>query len=86
MTVAERDQLLEGSTPDPGAPRPRRYNLRRIATGVEFFEARLTRYVGDEPEFHAYPTTHVPARVLRTWCDEGRISRSEYRRFVGELG
>ena len=87
MTPAERSILLENSIPnDPDSPRSRRYAVRRTDHGIEFFEAKFTRDVGGEPEFHGHPTTRVPANVLRRFLDDSRITQAEYRRLVKRLG
>jgi len=87
MTPAERSALLENSIPDDsGSSRSRRYVVRRAAGRIEFFEAKFTRDVDGEPEFHGHPAAHVPARVLRRFLSDGSITPAEYRRFVRRLG
>lgn len=87
MTAAERSALLENSIPkDPDSARSRRYAVRRTDQGIEFFEAKFTWDVGGEPEFHGHPATHVPAKVLRRFLNDARITPAEYRRFVKRLG
>ena len=78
MTVAERNQLLETSIPDPDAPRPRRFNVRRGPRGLELYEAKLTREVDGEPEFHGHPATRIPNKVLRALRERGDISAAEF--------
>lgn len=86
MTIEERDALLQASLPEDGAnPRSRRYAFRRTEGGLEFFEARWTRDADGEPEFHGYPTRHVPVRVLRALVHAGAITRSEYERLRKDL-
>jgi len=60
--------------------------VRRGETGLEFFEAKFTRHVDGDLEFHGHPTRRVPAKVLRVFRDRGLISLAEYRRLVQELG
>jgi hypothetical protein len=87
MDVAERQRLLDESIPeDPERPDSTRYTFRIGAAGHEWFAARFTRMVNDEPEFHGYPCSHVPVKVLRTLRDGGRISDALYRKLVKELG
>jgi len=86
MPLTERQELLTKSIPDPKKPQTCRYALRRGEAGLEWFEGRLTRYDGEEPVFHGYPTKAVPARVLRIFRDAGEITQAEYRRTVRQLG
>jgi hypothetical protein len=61
MSVEEREALLGTSVAlDPAAESSPRFALRRGAAGLEFFEGRFTRRLGEDPEFHGFPTTHVP--------------------------
>jgi hypothetical protein len=87
MTPAERDSLLQGSVAkDPGSPTSQRFAVRRGASGLEFFTARVTRVVNDDVEYHGYPTSQVPGSVLRRFRDQGRISGAEYRSLLKRLG
>jgi hypothetical protein len=87
MTPRERLALLRSSIPrDAALPRSRRYAVRRTETGLEFFEAKFTREVDGDPEFHGHPTSRVPARVLREFQSRGLISKAEYRKLVQTLG
>jgi hypothetical protein len=87
MTIAERNQLLEDSLPeDPDKLTSRRFALRRGSEGLEWFEGRLTRCEEDEAEFHGYPTGNVPAKVLRRFREQGKLSEAEYRKMIRELG
>ena len=71
---------------DPGSPTAQRFAVRHGASGLEFFTARMTRVVNGDVEFHGYPTSHVPGRVLRRFRDLGRITGAEYRSLVKRLG
>lgn len=83
MTVAERQQLLEGSVPEnPDAAGSRRFALRRTQSGLEWFAARLTRFDDGVPVFHGYPEPAVPARVLRVFLERGDIKPAEYKRLL----
>lgn len=84
MTPHERVTLLKASVADPKSSR--RYALRRTDAGLEFFEAKQTRMVNDEPEYHGHPTRRVPARVLRIFRDQSLISPAEYRQWTKKLG
>lgn len=87
MTPRERKELLrESVAEDPASPMSRRFAVRRSESGPEFFAAQATRTVGDEVEFHGYPTRRVPGSVLRRFKDQGRISQAEYRRLLRRLG
>ena len=88
MTVEERRQLLAESIPlDPGDLRSRRYAMRWTEErSLEFFEAKWTREVDGDHEFHGHPTRRIPGSVLRQMRDQGRVSSSEYRRLIKELG
>jgi hypothetical protein len=87
MTVTERRHLLLTSVPkDPENPRSRRYNIRRSLDGIACFEAKFTRDVGADVEFHGYPCSSVPIKVLRVFRDEGRITDAEYRGLARSLG
>lgn len=87
LTIDERNDLLATAVPlDPADPRSRRFNVRRCARGLELYEAKWTRDVDGEAEFHGHPTSYVPARVLRGLRDCGRITTSEYRRLVKRFG
>jgi hypothetical protein len=79
MTIEERNALLVLSIPeDPANPHSRRYTFRRTDHGLEFFEAKWTRDVDGDPEFHGHPTRHVPGRVLRQFLGNSSITRTEY--------
>lgn len=87
LTVRERQNLLETAVPlDPANPGSRRFNVRRGPRGLEVYEAKWTRDVGDEPEFHGHPASYVPTSVLRAWRDEGKITNAEYRHLVRAFG
>lgn len=83
----ELDALfLSSISLDPADPRSDRYSVRRAPLGLELFVARYTRDVGGEAEFHGYPTSWVPAKVLRALRDDGRITQPEYKRLARRLG
>lgn len=87
MTVAERDALLRDSvSEDPSMDSSRRFAIRRAQNRLEFFEAKFTRMVDSEPEFHGHPTIRVPASVLRKFLEAGTISRPEYEELRRGLG
>lgn len=87
VTVDERAELLATAVPkNRDDPHSRRYNVRRVAEGLEIFEAKWHADVEGEPEFHGHPTTCVPGAVLRILRDQERISDAEYRRLVRDLG
>lgn len=87
MTLRERHELLLKSVPEnPSDPHSRRYNLRRGTTGLEIFEAKFTQEVDDDVEFHGYPCSSVPTRVLRKFRDDGLIMEAEYRRMARTFG
>ena len=87
LTLRERHELLLASVPEnPGDPQSRRYNIRRQVHGLEVFEAKFTREVDGDVEFHGYPCLSVPTRVLRIFRDDGRITGAEYRRMVKTFG
>lgn len=87
MTLRERTRLLRDSIPeDPDSPTSRRFSVRRTESGLEFFTAQVTQAVNGEVEYHGYPTSHVPGKVLRRFRDQDKNSRSEYRRLVKRLG
>ncbi len=87
MTIDERSRLLDESIPeDANDVQSTRYALRRVATGMEWFAARFTQMDADEAVFHGYPADFVPAKVLRRFRDDGRISETEYRRLIRDLG
>ena len=87
MDPAERNRLLEGAiSEDPGRVDSVRYAFRAGAAGQEWFAARFTRMIDGEPEFHGYPCSYVPGKVLKQFWAEGRISEAEYRRLRRELG
>jgi hypothetical protein len=87
MTVQERRELLSSSIPnDPGDPHSRRYNVRRTSRGIELYEAKWTRDVNGVPEFHGHPASYVPARVLRTFLADGKITSPEYNRLRKDFG
>ena len=78
MTVAERDALLGDSiSEDASTVSSRRFALRRAHNRLEFFEAKFTRMVDAEPEFHGHPTVRVPASVLRKFLEAAAISKAE---------
>jgi hypothetical protein len=82
LTVAERTRLFLTSIPeDPGNPASMRYNVRRTERGLELYAAQC-REDGGGVECHGYPTTHIPARVLRALRDAGTITDAEYKRLV----
>lgn len=86
MTPRERAALLQDSIArEPGSPTSQRFAVRRAESGLEFFTARMTRVVNGDVEFHGYPTSHVPGRVLRRFRDQGRITAAECRRAVKRL-
>lgn len=87
MTVAERDALLKDSlSEDASKESSRRFAFRRAQNRLEFFEAKFTRMVDGEPEFHGHPTVRVPATVLRKFLDAGAISKLEYEELRRGLG
>jgi hypothetical protein len=86
ITVAERLALLQESvTEQPDQPRAPRYAVRRVTSGLEFYQAMCHDVVEDEPEFHAYPVTFVPCAVLREFRDRGAITGPEYKRLVRDM-
>lgn len=87
MTIDERRTLLAASVAENEAdPHSRRFAMRRTASAIEFFEAKWTRDVDADAEFHGYPTLVVPGTVLRKLRDAGSISQAEYERVRKELG
>jgi hypothetical protein len=87
MTLRERSELLLGSVAeDPHSPTSRRFAVRRIESGLEFFTAQMTQVVNGEIEYHGYPAPYVPGKILRQFRDQGKISQSEYRSLVKRLG
>ena len=87
MTLRERHSLLLTSiAANPEDPHSRRYNVRRGSDGLEVFEAKFTRDVDGDVEFHGYPCTSVPIKVLRAFRDKAWISESEYRSMARKLG
>lgn len=87
MTVAERDALLKDSiSEDASVESSRRFAIRRAQNRLEFFEAKFTRMVDSEPEFHGHLTIRVPASVLRKFLEAGTISRPEYEELRRGLG
>jgi len=46
----------------------------------------MTRVANGEFEYHGYPTSYVPGKILRHFRDQGAISKSEYRSLVKRLG
>lgn len=87
MTVGERNELLADSIPsDPEEPTSRRYAVRVGPAGFEWFEGLFTEQAGNDSVYHGFPTEHVPARVLRQFRDQGRISAAQYRTLVKRLG
>ena len=86
MTPRERVGLLRESIPEhPDSPSSRRFAVRRVRSGSEFFVAQATR-TGGEVEYHGYPTNRVPGKVLRRFRDRGDIAVAEYRQLVKRLG
>jgi hypothetical protein len=82
LTVAERNDLFVTSVADnPADPCSKRYNVRRTAGGLELYEAQCAEFDGDV-ECHGYPTSHIPAKVLRMLRDAGTITDVEYNRLV----
>jgi hypothetical protein len=58
LTIDERSELLSSSLAlDPADAHSRRFNVRRCVRGLELYEAKWTRDVDGEPEFHGHPTT-----------------------------
>ena len=88
LTVRERCELLLTSVAeDPDNPRSRRFNVRRGPDGLlRAFAAQATREIDGDVEFHGYPCTRVPVRVLRVFRDDRRITEAEYRKMVKTLG
>jgi hypothetical protein len=86
MSVQERERLLLESVPeDPERPDSPRYAFRVTAQGLEWFAGRCTWMVDGEAEFHGYPASSVPIKVLKRLRDSGRLSDAEYRRLRREL-
>ena len=87
MTPRERTTLLQESVAKaPDSPTSQRFAVRRGASGLKFFTARVTRVVNDDVEYHGYPTSQVPGSVLRRFRDQGRITKAEYRSLLKRLG
>jgi hypothetical protein len=87
LRVEERDELLRTSVAlDPDRIDSRRFAIRRGADGLELYEGKFTLQVGEDAEFHGFPTAHMPARVLRIFRAAGSINEAEYRRLVKGLG
>ena len=88
MTLRERAALLRGSVPEhPDSPSSRRFAVRRGRRELEFFAAQATRTAEDaEVEYHGYPTSRVPGKVLRRFRDRGDITAAKYRQLVKRLG
>jgi hypothetical protein len=87
MTVEERDRLLRESVPErPRDPQSPRFALRRTDRAPEWFEARCTGEEAGDCVFHGYPTSRVPARVLRHFRNNNEITNVEYQRAVRALG
>lgn len=88
MTIEERRELLQDSISlDPEDPRARRYAMRWTDDlRLELYEAKWTREVEGEQEFHGHPTRRIPASVLRRFRDQGRLTEAEYKRLIKELG
>jgi hypothetical protein len=87
MTPRERATLLQQSVEkDAGSPSSQRFAVRRGASGLEFYTARVTRVVNGEVEYHGYPTSYVPGSVLRQFREQGLITKPEYRNLVKRLG
>jgi hypothetical protein len=87
MTVQEREELLRQSVSADGqSETPRRYAIRRVLGGPEFYECKLTRELPDGTiVVHGHPTRRIPPPVLRRMRDTGLITEAEYRQFVKEL-
>jgi hypothetical protein len=82
LTVVERNELFVTSVAaDSTDPCSRRYNIRRTAHGLELYEAQCAE-VDDDVECHGYPTSHIPAKVLRVLRDTGTITDAEYNKLV----
>lgn len=88
MTSRQRTALLRDSIPEQAdTPDSRRFAVRRGESGLEFFVAQATRTTeSGEVEYHGYPTSRVPGRVLRRFRDRGDVGRAGYRRLVKRLG
>lgn len=87
IAAVECHELLQGSVPeDPADPRSRRYAVRRSDLGAELFAAQAHSPAGLEPiEFHGYPVSTAPAKVLRKLRDRGDLLSPEYRRLIRGL-
>lgn len=87
LSVRERNELLASSVAvNPSNPRSRRFAIRRGRDGLEVFDAKWTRDVNDEPEFHGHPATFVPARVLREFRNRDLVTAAEFRKLVKNFG
>ena len=88
MTPRQRTALLRDSIPEQAdSPASRRFAVRQGESGLEFFVAQATRTTeSGEVEYHGYPTSSIPGRVLRRFRDRGDITSAEYRRLVKRLG
>lgn len=87
MSVAERDRLLKAAiSVETASPSSRRYAFRRGGRGLEFFDIKRTRQLGEDHEFHGHPAEWVPAMVLRAFRDRGDLSPAEYRELVQDFG
>jgi hypothetical protein len=86
MTIDERDDLLVKSIPiDDADPTSRRFVARRTERGLEIYDIKFTRMVGDDAEFHGHPATRIDRRVLRKMRDAQIITHAEFRRLLREL-
>ena len=87
MTRSERDQLLKDSIAEsPSVTNSRRFAVRSTDSGPEFFAAQVTQVVEGKPEYHGYPTDHVPGNVLREFRNRNLISKPEYGKQIKKLG
>lgn len=87
ITAIECEELLRSAVPEEADDlRSRRYAARRTDDGVELFAAQAHSPAGQEPiEFHGYPVSTAPAKVLRSLRDRGDLLAPEYRRLVKGL-
>jgi hypothetical protein len=87
LTPAECRELLAQSIPlDGDSSTPRRFALRRVAMGLEFYESKLTLELPDgQVEVHGHPTRRVPPRILRQMRDVGLLTNAEYRSLRREV-
>ena len=89
LDLDEARRLLKGSVigGDPSHPNARaRFALDEMG---RFFKAYPERSVDGTEYWHGYPVAEalvgrqVPARVLRSFKQQGRLSRARYRRLLG---